>query len=77
MNEIEPPPKEGVNFQLRSQTAQQIMQTSQELQKKMQEKPLVKQLADNRMKYLQFGIQQQQNAQIGRVGVKSVTGGGY
>ena len=77
MNEIEPLPKEGVNFQLRSQTAQQILQTSQELQQKMQEKPLVKQLADNRMKYLQFGIQQQENAQIGRVGVKPVTGGGY
>lgn len=76
-NEIEPPTKEGVNFQLRAQTAQQIMQSSQELQQKMAEKPLVKQLADNRMKYLQFGIQQQQNAQIGRVGVKPVMGGNY
>ena len=71
-NEIEPPAKEGVNFQLRQQIAQQIMQTSQELQGKMASKPLVKQLADNRMKYLQFGISQQQNAQIGRVGVKPV-----
>jgi hypothetical protein len=75
MNEIEPPPKEGVNFELRSQVAQQIFQTSQELQEKMAEKPLVKQLADNRMKYLQFGISQQENAQIGRVGVKPVMGG--
>jgi hypothetical protein len=75
INEIEPIPKEGVNFQLRQQTAQQIIQTSQELQKKLQEKPLVKQLSDNRMQYLQFGIQQMENAQIGRVGVKSVTGG--
>ena len=77
INEIEPLPKEGVNFELRTQTAQQIMQTSQEFQKKMAENPLVKQLAENRMKYLQFGIQQQQNAQIGRVGVKPVMGGGY
>jgi hypothetical protein len=77
INEIEPLPKEGVNFELRTQTAQQIMQTSQEFQKKMSENPLVKQLAENRMKYLQFGIQQQQNAQIGRVGVKPVMGGGY
>ena len=77
INEIEPLPKEGINFELRQQTAQQILQTSQELQKKMQEKPLVKQLADNRMKFLQFGIQQQQNAQIGRVGVKPVMGQGY
>lgn len=77
INEIEPLPKEGINFELRQQTAQQILQSSQELQKKMQEKPLVKQLADNRMKFLQFGIQQQQNAQIGRVGVKPVMGQGY
>lgn len=74
-NEIEPPAKEGVNFQLRQQVAQQIVQSSQELQEKMGSKPLVKQLADNRMKYLQFGIQQQENAQIGRVGVKPVMGG--
>ena len=72
MNEIEPIAKEGVNFDIRSQTAQQILQSSQTLQEKMAEKPLVKQLADNRLKYLQFGIQQQQNAQIGRVGVKPV-----
>ena len=74
-NEIEPPAKEGVNFQLRQQIAQQIVQSSQELQEKIGTKPLVKQLADNRMKYLQFGIQQQENAQIGRVGVKPVMGG--
>ena len=77
MNEIEPLPKEGVNFELRSQTAQQIMETSKEFQKKASENPLVQQLAENRMKYLQFGIQQQENAQIGRVGVKPVMGGNY
>lgn len=78
INEIEPIPKEGVNFNLRIQTAQQLLQTSGELQKRIQESPLVKQLSDNRMQYLQFGIQQKQNAQIGRVGVKPVTqGGGY
>ncbi len=72
INEIEPIAKEGVNFEIRTQTAQEILQSSQSLQEKMSEKPLVKQLAENRMKYLQFGIQQQQNAQIGRVGVKPV-----
>tara|TARA_B100000886_G_scaffold303110_1_gene233573 strand:- start:16170 stop:18299 length:2130 start_codon:yes stop_codon:yes gene_type:complete len=77
-NEIEPVAKEGVNFELRSQTAQQIVQQSQEIQRKMNENPLVKQLADNRIKYLQFGMQQKENAQIGRVGVKPVMGqGGY
>lgn len=75
MAEIEPIPVEGVNFQLRQQTAQQIIETSAELQKRMQEKPLVKQLSENRMKYLQFGIQQQENAQIGKVGVKPITQG--
>lgn len=77
MAEIEPIPVEGVNFQLRQQTAEQILQTSAELQKRMQEKPLVRQLSENRMKYLQFGIQQQENAQIGRVGVKPVVNQGY
>ena len=72
MSGIEPMAKEGVNFELRKQTAEQIIQSSEELQQKMAEKPLVKQLADNRIKYLQFGIAQRENAQIGRVGVKSV-----
>jgi hypothetical protein len=76
-NEIEPLPKEGVNFELRAQTAEQIINSSEEIQRKMAEKPLVKQLADNRMKYLQFGMQQRENAQIGKVGVKPVMGGGY
>ena len=75
MNEIEPFPKQGVNFELRMQTAQQIVQTSQQLQQKMQESPLVKQLSENRMKYLQFGISQRENANIGRVGVKPVMQG--
>ena len=73
MNGIEPLAKEGVNFALRKQTAEQILQSSQELAEKMQEKPLIQQLAENRMKYLEFGIAQMQNAQIGRVGVKPVT----
>ena len=34
MNEIEPQPKEGVNFELREQVANQIIQTSQELQER-------------------------------------------
>jgi hypothetical protein len=72
MSGIEPMAKEGVNFELRKQTAEQIIQSSEELQQKMAEKPLVKQLAENRIKYLQFGIAQKENAQIGRVGVKSV-----
>lgn len=71
-NEIEPVAKEGVNFELRKQTAEQIVQNSQEIQEKMNGKPLVKQLAENRMKYLQFGIQQRENAQTGRVGIKPI-----
>ena len=71
-NEIEPVMQEDVNFPLRLQTAQQIVQASSEIQKKMQGQPMVKQLAENRIKYLQFGIQQQENAQIGRVGTRPV-----
>jgi hypothetical protein len=72
VNEIEPVMQEDVNFPLRLQTAQQIVQASTEIQRKMQGLPLVKQLADNRIKYLQFGIQQQQNAQTGRVGTSPI-----
>ena len=72
VNEIEPVMTEDVNFQLRLQTAQQIVQQSSAIQEKMQSQPLVQQLAENRLKYLQFGIQQQQNAQIGRTGVAPV-----
>ena len=68
LNGIEPQMEEGVNFPLRLQTAQQVMQSSQEAQKKMQEQPLVQQLAQNRLKYLQFGMQQKQNAATGRLG---------
>ena len=68
----EPVMTEDVNFQLRLQTAQQIVQQSSAIQEKMQSQPLVQQLAENRLKYLQFGIQQQQNAQIGRTGVAPV-----
>ena len=72
VNEIEPVMQEDVNFQLRLQTAQQIVQQSSEIQRKMQSQPLVQQLADNRIKYLQFGISQMQNAQIGRFGTSPV-----
>jgi hypothetical protein len=72
MNEIEPLPKEGVNFQLRQQVAQQIVQTSSALKQKMSESEMVSELAKNRMQYLSFGIQQLENAQIGKVGVKPV-----
>ena len=71
---IEPQLEESANFPLRMQTAQQIVQTSQELQKKMQETPLIAQLAEARIKNLEFGVQQRQNAQIGRVGAAPVLG---
>jgi hypothetical protein len=69
---IEPAMSEDVNFPLRVQTAQQVMQSSQELQQKMQQQPLVQQLAQNRLKYLQFGMQQKQNAATGRLGTSPV-----
>ena len=71
-NEIEPVMKEGVNFPLRLQVAGQVTQVSQEIQRKLNENENIQALAQNRMKYLQFGVQQQENAQIGRMGTKPI-----
>ena len=72
---IEPKLEESGNFPLRLQTAQQILSTSQELQQKLQQQPLIGQLAEARIKNLQFGIQQRQNAQTGKTGAAPVLSG--
>jgi len=72
---IEPKLEESANFPLRLQTAQQILSTSQELQAKLQQQPLIGQLAEARLKNLQFGIQQRQNAQTGKTGAAPVLSG--
>ena len=72
-NGIEPPmPQKGVNFQLRMQTAQNLMQQAPALVKEIAQDPDKQKIAQNRIKYLSFQIQQQQNAQTGRIGTTPV-----
>ena len=64
-NGIEPAmPTKGVNFQLRASVAQNLLQQSPPLQQEIMQSPDKQKIAQNRMKYPQFQIQQQQNAQL-------------
>jgi hypothetical protein len=74
---IEPAIKEsGQNFQLRLQTLQNILQTNPYARGRLNgSDPIFQQLVENRMKHFEFMLEQQQNAQIGRVGVKPVMQG--
>jgi hypothetical protein len=67
----EPPLKEsGQNAQLRLQTLQGIVQANPALQQRYQQDEIFKAMLDARMQAFQFALQQQQNAQIGRVGAQ-------
>lgn len=66
---------QGQNYALRLKTIEQSVQTSPKLQQQLQGDELFRQLMENRVKFLRFQIDQQQNAQIGRVGVSPVLGG--
>jgi hypothetical protein len=78
---IEPVTKEsGQNFQLRLQEMQKMIAANPALQKRLmqpetEDDQVFRALVENRMKFLQFQVEQQQNAQIGRIGVKQVLGG--
>jgi hypothetical protein len=74
---IEPAIKEsGQNFQLRLQTLENILQVNPYAKQRLNgSDPVFQQLVDNRKKHFEFMLQQQQNAQIGRVGVKPVMSG--
>jgi hypothetical protein len=71
---IEPPmqPQTGMNYQLRLQTLQQSIQMNPELQQMIAARPVLSKMVENRIKFLTFQIQQQGNAQIGRVGTAPV-----
>lgn len=71
---IEPPmqPQNGMNYQLRLQTLQQSIQMNPELQQMIAARPVLSKMVENRIKFLTFQIQQQGNAQIGRVGTEPV-----
>ena len=67
----EPPLKpDGENAQLRLQTLQGIVQANPALQQRYQQDEIFKAMLDARMQAFQFALQQQQNAQIGRVGAQ-------
>ena len=71
---IEPPmqPQAGMNYQLRLQTLQQSIQMNPELQQMIAARPVLSKMVENRIKFLSFQLQQQGNAQIGRVGTSPV-----
>jgi len=54
------------------QYTQQIMQSNQKAQAALQQDPNFQALFENYVKSLQMSIMQQQNAQIGRIGVTPV-----
>ena len=58
--------------QTKLQYAQQIMQANQKAQAALQQDPNFQALFENYIKSLQMSIMQQQNAQIGRIGVTPV-----
>lgn len=65
----EPPlPQEGVNFQLRAQVLQGILQANPALQQRLQQDEIFRNMIEARMKAFAFQNQQQQNAIIGRQG---------
>ena len=58
----------GQNFGLRLQTLQGILQRNPNVQKRYAVDPIFKAMMDARMKHFGFQLEQQKNAQIGRVG---------
>jgi len=65
----EPPlPQEGVNFQLRAQVLQGIIQANPAIQQRLQQDEIFRKMIEARMKAFEFQNQQQQNAVIGRQG---------
>jgi hypothetical protein len=73
---IEPPmePEVGMNYGLRMQVLQETIGRNPEMQRRIAGQRDTAALVENRMKFLQFQVQQEQNAQIGRVGTEPVMG---
>jgi hypothetical protein len=71
---IEPPmtPMPGMNYQLRAQVMQQTIAQNPAMQRRIAGQEDTAMLIENEMKFLQFQMQQGQNAQIGRVGAAPV-----
>jgi hypothetical protein len=58
--------------QTKLQYTQQVMQSNPKAQAALQQDPNFQQLFQNYIKSLQMSVMQQQNAQIGRIGVNPV-----
>lgn len=71
---IEQPMPMGANYSLRLQTLQNSIQGSPPAQKTLQQDPDKQKLVENRVQFFQRQLQQQENAQIGRVQVQSAFG---
>lgn len=72
---VEPPMKEsGQNHKLRLDTIQALMQQNPIAAQEMESREDRAALLENRVKHLQFMVQQQQNAQTGRVGTTAMQG---
>ncbi len=70
----QPLPPEGSNFQLRQQTMEKIMQATPSLTQKVSQDPDVAKVLQTRALYYQRQLQQQENAQIGKVQVQQSFG---
>lgn len=69
---VEPDLIEGQDHATRLQVLQEALQTNPMVQQTAQQNELFAQLLENRLKHHQFMLQQQANAQIGRVGVGQI-----
>lgn len=58
----------GQNFALREKVLLDIVQKNPNIQKRLQVDEIFRAMIENRLKHFQFQLQQQKNAQIGRVG---------
>ncbi|RME72847.1 MAG: hypothetical protein D6781_01555 [Verrucomicrobia bacterium] len=70
---LEPPLREGgVNAQLRLQVIQNSLSANPQLQQRYAQDEVYRKMVDARVQHFTFLLQQRENAQIGRVGVKPV-----
>jgi hypothetical protein len=67
-----PMPEGNMNYPLRKQVLTQTIQANPEIQQQLMQRPIFKAMVEQRLKYLDFQIQQQQNAQTGRTGGQQV-----
>lgn len=72
---VEPPLIPGQNHQLRLQVLEETVNSNPQLVERLKQDEIFNALVTNRVKFHQFQIDQQENAQIGRVGTGQVLGG--